>query len=83
MTFISALPGLANHPGQRMIAGSLAPTAGQVCHRPVAVLSLDEGITTSTAFDLPVAALQTIAGKYWSRGVGCAPNPLSHLTESL
>ena len=46
------------------------------CERPVAWLSLDEGDNDPTCFlTYLVAALQTIAAKYWSRGVGYAPGP--------
>ena len=46
------------------------------CERPVAWLSLDEGDNDPTRFlTYLVAALQTIAAEYWSRGVGCAPIP--------
>ncbi len=45
------------------------------CEQPVAWLSLDEGDNDPARFlTYLVAALQTIAPKYWSRGVGCAPS---------
>ena len=49
------------------------------CGRPVAWLSLDEGDNDPTRFlTYLVAALQTIAGEYWSRECWVCSNPLSH-----
>ncbi len=54
------------------------------CERPVAWLSLDEGDNDPTRFlTYLVAALQTIADKYWSRGVGVLQSPQPPPTESI